>query len=497
MKNVVSLRPYLFSALCFFGFSPIAAAPWLETGDMSLRHQLQILSDNELLDAPLTTWPLVSKDLSERIKQPKKEGHLNSILKEVLENINAKLSDEYQNSNQKVKANIHSKKILIRDFSGEGRENFSVSYDGEWRKSSIDLKLKATLSDKSDHPSDDAFRLDESYVSSTLGNWRFTVGRQSRWWGPGWDGSLILSNNARPIPSISVENVSSETFENKYLRWMGPNKLHIFVGQLESNRGVPGAKLIGTRLSLRPFDSLELGVHRTIQWGGEGQDESLSDFLETLASIRVKKKDDSLGTVKGNQIAGFDFRWKLPLETKNKYAVYGQYIGEDRVDGSLLLGDETFLIGGSVSGTSQKLGGSWRAYLETTDTSAANFKGRARNNIIYNHSTYTDGYRYQGLSMGHGIDSDSTIVSMGAMLSRSNGDFWRGWLKHAKLNVDGIGKNTIAPKGKKWSAIGVSLDKNLNKQIRLNLGAQFISEKNNGQSRKNNLSVSIGISKSF
>lgn len=464
---------------------------------MRLRHELQLLSDSETLDAPLTTWPLITQDISERLKQPDSNQTLTSELQFILNNINQRITKEKNNRpKHKTLSNIHSKKLLIRDFSGEGRENTSLSYDGQWSNHNVDLRLKATITDKSSHPSDSSFRLDESYVSSNLGNWRFTVGKQSRWWGPGWDGSLILSNNARPIPSLSIENISSETFENKYLKWMGPNKLHFFIGQLESNRRVPGAKLIGTRLTLRPFDSLELGVHRTIQWGGDGQDESFSSLLKTIASIRVDKEDGSLGTVYGNQIAGVDFRWKLPISSESKYAVYGQYIGEDRVDGSLLLGDETFLLGSSVSGASKRLKGTWRAYIEATDTSAGTFKGRYRNNIIYNHSTYTDGYRYQDLSMGHGIDSDSTLVSAGAILSQSNGNFWRGWIKHAKLNTDGIGKNTIAPKGKRWTAIGVSLDKPLNRRLKINAGTQFISEKSEGK-RNNDLALSLGFTYSF
>ncbi len=83
---------------------------------------------------------------------------------------------------------------------------------------------------------------------------------------------------------------------------------------------------------------LEIGLHRTIQWGGEGQDESISDFAKTFFSVRVDEQDGSLGTVRGNQIAGLDFRWKLPVGGQSKhYSVYGQYIGEDRVDGSILL----------------------------------------------------------------------------------------------------------------------------------------------------------------
>lgn len=473
------------------------SAPWFDTGDIQLRHELQILSDSEILNAPLTTWPLVTKDIAERLKQPDSTQTLIPELQYTLDKINQRLIKEGKRSNYKVTGNAHSKELLIRDFSGEGREKALVSFDGYWKKSNIDIRLKASVADKSEYAGDDSFRLDESYASSTLGNWRFTVGRQSRWWGPGWDGSLILSNNARSIPSLSVENVSSETFESKYLKWMGPNKLHIFIGQLESNRGIPQAKLIGTRLTLRPFDSLELGVHRTIQWGGDGQDESFSNLIKTFASVRVDKQDGSLGTVHGNQIAGFDFRWKLPISSNNKYALYGQYIGEDRVDGSLLLGDEIFLLGGSISGISQNLGGTWRAYIEATDTSAGSFKNRDRNNIIYNHGSYTDGYRYQGLSMGHGIDSDSTLISAGAMLSKSNGGFWRGWIKHAEINTDGVGKNTIAPDGKKWTAMGVSLDKPLSKRTQLNLGTQFISEKDNNKNRDNHLGISIGFSHSF
>ena len=479
------------------------ANPWLDTGDMKLRHELQMLSDAGVLDAPITTWPLASKDIHQSLERSSaKKSTLQPEIMDVLSNINQRLAAEDYGSSFKLEGQARSKELLIRDFSGEGREKASVSYDGSWGNSFGDVRLRATVAEKSNHSSDQKFRLDESYVASSLGNWKFTVGKQSRWWGPSWDGSLILSNNARPIPSLSLENVSSKAFNNKWLRWIGPNKLHMFVGQLESDRAVSNAKLIGTRFTFKPFKSLDIGLHRTIQWGGEGQDNSFKNFLKTIASIRVDKQDSSLGTVNGNQIAGLDVRWKLPIPSSNKYSLYGQYIGEDRVDGSILLGDETFLLGGSISGVSKK--GTWRTYLEATDTSAASFKGRARNNIIYNHGTYTDGYRHQGLSMGHGIDSDSQIISAGVMLSQKNGNFWRGWVKHAKLNLDGIGKNPAAGEatgnnnsGKKWSAVGISLDKKLNQQSKLKLGLQYTSDKETGKSRDNDFGASIGYSYTF
>ena len=477
----------------------VSAQPWLDAGDMRLRHELQILSDSGMLDAPISTWPIATKDIRANLKNPDDVPSIREELKSISDNVYRQVSKD-KPTKYKVEAKGYSKEVLIRDFSGEGREKGVVSFDGAWKKSFLDVRLKASLADKSDHPNDKTLRFDESYIASNLGRWKFTVGRQSRWWGPGWDGSLILSNNARPIPSISVENVLSKPGKNsfKILKLLGHSKLHMFVGQLESDRGVPDAKLIGTRFTFKPFKSLELGLHRTIQWGGEGQEEGFSDFFKTLASVRVDSQDGSLGTVRGNQIAGLDFRWNLPVGGRDKhYSFYGQYIGEDRVDGSVLLGDEVFLLGGSVAGFSSKLKGSWRAYIEATDTSAASFKGRARNNIVYNHGGYTDGYRFQDVSLGHGIDSDSKLVSAGLILSQSNGNFWRSWVKHAKLNTDGVGNNPIAQNGKEWSALGISLDKKLNTNTKLNLGIQLISDKDIGGERDNDASVSLGVSYNF
>ena len=156
------------------------------------------------------------------------------------------------------------------------------------------------------------------------------------------------------------------------------------------------------------------------------------------------------------------------------------------------------MVGGSVAGFSNKLNGSWRAYIEATDTSAGSFKGReGRNNIVYNHGSYRDGYRFQDISLGHGIDSDSKIVSAGVILNQNNGNFWRGWVKHAKLNEDGVGNNPIAQNGRKWTALGLSLDKKLNEDTRVNIGVQLISDQIIRSKKDNDIAITIGFSKLF
>ncbi len=478
---------YFFCTFISLAFSFIVCAdPWLDTGDMQLRHELQILSDAGLLNTPLTTWPLSSQDISDS-KESKDQKNLPPNIQEALNSIDRQLTEINSASNFKVAGNTRSNKLLIRDFSGDGREKSSLSFDGQLNKSNSSIRLKITATEESSHPGEKQIRLDDSYITSSLGNWKFTLGSQSRWWGPGWDGSLILSNNARPIPSLSLDRIKSMPFNNKYFHWMGPWKLNLFAGQLESERHIPKAKLLGARFNFKPTPNFEVGLSRTAQWGGKGRPESLSSLFNAI--IGRDNFTTNKDTEPGNQLAGLDFRWKSPVLQNKPYAIYGQLIGED--EASYLPSKNIALIGFETWGSSKKHTGNWRAYLEASNTSIDN------NNTAYNHSIYTSGYRYQGLSIGHSIDSDGLLLSMGLMLSQKNGNFWRGWAKHAELNTDGIGQNPLAPKGKKWSALGISLNRKVNKKTSLDLGTQFISEKNIKGVTNNNIEASIGFSHSF
>ena len=76
-------------------------------------------------------------------------------------------------------------------------------------------------------------RADGSYASARFGNVAVTAGLREQWWGPGWEGSLILGTDARPIPSLTVERVLADPFETPWLRWLGPWRATASVGQGE------------------------------------------------------------------------------------------------------------------------------------------------------------------------------------------------------------------------------------------------------------------------
>ena len=76
-----------------------------------------------------------------------------------------------------------------------------------------------------------------------------SAGYMERWWGPGWDGSLILSTNARPIPSVTLERNYTDPFKTKWLSWIGPWRASIAMGEAEVARraGARRALLRGAR----------------------------------------------------------------------------------------------------------------------------------------------------------------------------------------------------------------------------------------------------------
>ena len=127
-----------------------------------------------------------------------------------------------------------------------------------------------------------AGRLRSGYAKLTYWNMEVLGGRDSLWWGPGFRGSMSISNNAQPLDQIKI--ASAEPFRLPWiLGKLGSWKLVTLVAQLDDDRAIPEAKLSGTRISLAPSRYIELGFNRMFLFGGRGRDPSLGQFLKILA----------------------------------------------------------------------------------------------------------------------------------------------------------------------------------------------------------------------
>lgn len=97
-------------------------------------------------------------------------------------------------------------------------------------------------------------RLVEGSLKLTFKNIELEVGRDSPWWGPGFHGAVLFSNNTRPLDLVKLS--SAEPFlPPSFLKFLGPTKVTFFLARLEEERDFPRAQLAGLRLnsSLFPF----------------------------------------------------------------------------------------------------------------------------------------------------------------------------------------------------------------------------------------------------
>lgn len=419
----------------------VQAAPWLGTGDIFLRDDIQQLADAGIVTVPVTTYPLMWAGIGQDIEMIE------------LHDVPERLQTPYlrvRHYYQKARNNDGGKHYKARLATDSRRfQGFGGDIDGTGKAESgvemitdrFALKLNTQYSsadDDSAYQHQQKLTADGSYAAMVVENWVLRAGAVDQWWGPGWDNSLILSDNARPLPALSISRNDSHAFETPWLNWIGPWAFTMQMAQLESSRTVPRAKLWGSRLTLRPVSQLEVGVSWTIMWGGEGQPDSLSDFFNAVTGdtrcVHGGTDCDPADLTKlGNQMAGYDFRWAdevlgWPL------AVYGQTIGEDVIN-TIKPTDKAYLFGAETRVQYEQQ--SILLFAEYTDTQVdCDNAGIREKNCYYEHLVYQSGHRYKGRALGASIDNDSVSWTLGAISQQANNHSWQAKLRWIEINSD-------------------------------------------------------------
>lgn len=404
----------------------------MDPGDLSLRHDVELLSDAGIVHAPITTWPLAWADVvsdigaSQDTLAPAVEGAMRRVMRQY------RLAARVHQVIPHLRVAVADHPREFRTFADTPREGAEAEAGIEWTGTTFAYRAQVTAVESPDDGK--TLRFDGSYLAAIWGNWALSAGSQPRWWGPGWEDSLIWSTNPRPIPALTVQRHLSTPFETPLLHWLGPWQFLFTLGQLEQNRAVPHALLLGMRLTFRPAQSFELGLTRTAQWGGQGRPEGFSTFKDVLLG------HDNLGSSginganePGNQLAGFDFRWTSPLFNA-PYALYAQAIGDDEAGGwpSRYIG----LAGIETWGPIGTRGASWRLHTEYADTATGGIYGDTLFNYAYQHHIYKSGYTYYGRSIGDSMGGDGRMTSLGLLLVCANGNSWDVLLRRIEPNRD-------------------------------------------------------------
>jgi len=393
----------------------VDASPWASPDNLLFRHDLQILVDSGALNIPISTWPLAWGDIAYNLTKNESEMSLIEItsfqrIKDAL--IEAEMGGLGGQTEIKVAKNPNQ----MTWFNDSVTNTKSVGAQSSYLSKNLALNIKV---DKIPGKT----LMDESYLAIARGNYSLTLGSKKNWWGPGWDSSLVLSSNARPIRGLSIERNFSDPFESAFLKWIGPWDLSVIIGELDSNRSISDPKFFGMRFGFRPTSSLELGLSRTSLFCGE----NLSCGFSTFTDMLIDKNDDGYNAV------GIDFRSSHKMKNI-PFAVYGQLMGEPFNNAMGLFGMETW----GLIDSNQQLE-SYRFFVEASSTSCQFYKNDSEKyGCAYRNDLYTDGYRYAGSSIGHTSDGDSMVLSLGGILVGENSQLFKSKLSLGQLNRGSI-----------------------------------------------------------
>ena len=272
-----------------------AGEPWLAPGDVRLRHDLQLLVDEGLLDLPISAWPIAVSDLAHALSavDETRVRALSDSQSAALARLRAEAREGRPTRELRLRG--AARPTPLRTFAGEPREEGELElsasgFVGERWGGRLQIGIVADPDDEEE------FRLDGSYFAGKFGNWVVTAGALERWWGSGWEGSLQLSSNARPVPALSLDRAVSTPFETKWLSWIGPWRLTTFMGYMEGDRNdYDHPLLFGFRVSARPLDGLEISLERNAQWCGEGRSCRLGRLLEPVERQRQRWRERRCG----------------------------------------------------------------------------------------------------------------------------------------------------------------------------------------------------------
>ena len=421
--------------------SALTAGPWIETGDARLRHHIQLLADRHIISVPITTWPLMWSGIASDLRQ----ANTAQLDQQTLWSLRyVRFAFQQQTGkNLRLDGEIKAGNDInaLHTFSDNRREKAEAKASIDWLGDNLAVHLVANYVDITGDS--DNYRADGSYLSYKLGNWALTAGAIDRWWGPAWHNGLIISNNARPIPGLSLQRNHSRAFESRWLSWIGPWQATFFAGQLESERTIPDAYLLGARINFKPSPNIEMGLARTAQWGGQGRPQNASS-LKDLILGNDNRGDDGIdqNNEPGNQLASVDLRYSFVLNQSSN-AIYGQFTGEDESQGMpsrgmLQLGlESSFLYQNSQH----------RIILEASDTTASSYSDD-RPNYAYEHGIYRDGYRYKGRPIGASIDNDSRQITLAADHYLANGHQLSWSITSLAINKDNT--NALAAGGSRF-----------------------------------------------
>lgn len=429
-----SFHPAVVAAACtgLLLAGAASAAPWLEVGDAALRSDVDLLAARGLIDGPVTTWPLPAGEFATLMTQ-------------------SRLADQpvfVQNAAQRVIAHLRGRGLqpraavrvateseTIRGFDAVARDRFDIRAGGEWsgESSGVAILVGDQAGEGFKHSK---LSFDGSYATTEFWNARPYAGYVDHWFGPGTTSSLLLSNNARPMPKVGIMRDDPHAFKTPWLSWFGPWQADAFVGLLDGPRVDDDTILATLRIGIRPIQNLEIGLTRMTQLCGVNH-----SCKPIKAAFDFRNSDDAINEI--NEEAGVDLKYTANISALT-LTPYLQFMNED--NGPFTHSLTSHLFGTTLAGPWGNAGAYWTGGVEFTDSVATKdwlSFGERIHGSAYNNRTYVDGFRYRDRTLGFSLDSDSRLLTLSFGLIDGAGRSWRLSYDQAQISSAELSQSSL------------------------------------------------------
>ncbi|GFO59328.1 hypothetical protein GMST_16530 [Geomonas silvestris] len=227
----------------------------------------------------------------------------------------------------------------------------------------------------SEKDDDTRLRLNKGYLKLGGKGLELELGRDENWLGPGYRGTLTLTNNAKNFDEVKLS--SPEPVQTRYL-W--DLKYDLIFSRFEKTTTGTATRqpfFIAFKLSMKPTENFEFGINLGRQAGGPGVPNGPADTLRGL--VGGTSSDNS------NSVAGIDLRYRIPWLRNAE--LYGEYSGEDSAAFWPIV--ESYLAGFYIP------------RLSASGKDDLRFEYLRGNQILYTNSTFPEGYLHYNLPIGH------------------------------------------------------------------------------------------------
>ncbi len=300
--------------------------------------------------------------------------------------------------------------------------------------------------------------------------WDLVLGKDSQWWGPGYHGALLLSNNAEPFTMVRINNA-----EPAVLPWvfkcLGPFRFTFFVTSLEKNRAdVSEPYLWGMRLNFKPHANIEIGLQKTAMLGGRGRPDDLKAWLKSFGALDEHEAGES-----GDQRAGYDIKVTFPFSSQ-PLQIYMEAAAEDSVGIRPVQWAYIYGIYLPRILSLERLEFRYE-WAETYD--------RHEPSSWYTHHIYPEGYTYKDRIIGHhmGTNSRDNFLELSYRIPERNA--------RISLAYDIEEHEISTPVREKKDGTFVKIDAGLTDKLRINAAYGYGRIKNPGNILTDTLKVNI------